>query len=100
MSIGNPKSVSLQTVHERRHDASSDKLTDNLAVFDAALLKLKDRLSGDRAAFHSGNFSELDHLSAAIAQPSKLDDDIDGGGCLLAQRSLWQCNSRHEHHRL
>ena len=98
MAVRDSKPVPFQAIHERRHDTGGDKLADDFTVFDPPLLKLEDRLGCDGAPFHAGDFGKFDHLSAAVAQSRQLDDDVDGGGGLLAQRSFRQVDSRHQHH--
>jgi len=66
MTIGDPKSVTFQSLHEGGHHAGGHKLANNLAIFDAALLELENSLGGNRATFHAGNFGEFDDLPAAV----------------------------------
>ena len=84
MCIRNLKPVTLQPVHKRGHHSRRHKVSQDLTVFDASLLELKNRLCCYSAALHTANFGEFDELSAAVAEARQLHNNVQGRCNLLS----------------
>ena len=65
------------------------------------LLELKDLLHGDHVPFHADDLGDAGHLARPALQPAGLDDQVDGGGDLLAAaRVTGRFEPGHADHRL
>src|SRR5688500_5743240 len=60
----------------------------------------EDVLHGDDLPLHSGNLSDAGDLSRPVGEARYLDDQVDGRGRLLANRSLGDVEIRHGDHRI
>src|SRR5438105_239526 len=62
--------------------------------------ELKQVLHHDHLAFHTGHFRYLHDFAGTVGVAAYVDEDVDGGGDLLAHRALRQRDARQQHHHL
>src|SRR3989442_12355066 len=81
--------------HELRADAGGPQAADDLAVDVAGLLEDEDVLHDDDLAFHALYLGDRHDLARSVLEPGDLDDEVHGGGDLLADGALRQGDAAH-----
>ena len=90
----------LELLHERRPDAGRDELALDLAVLHPGLLEHEDVLGQDLVVLDPVDLGDVDDLAGPVLQASRVDDQVDRRGDLLADRPQGQLVARHQDHRL
>src|SRR5450759_3944914 len=91
--------VGLELPHERRPDPGRLEYPLDLSVSYTGLLEGEDVLGEDFVVFDPVDLGDVDDLAGAILEAGCMDDQVDGGGDLFADRPQRQLISGHEYHR-
>src|SRR5664280_1095983 len=90
----------LELLDELRTDASGLEAALDLALDDARLLEDEDVLHDDHVTFHPLDLGDVRDAPGAVLEPGLVDDEVHGGGDLLADGAERQVHAGHEHHGL
>src|SRR5688572_12071469 len=90
----------LELLDELGPDAGRLQAALDLAVDDAGLFEHEHVLHDDDVAFHALDLGDVDDLPGPVLEATLLDDQVDGGGDLLADGPQRQVDAGHEDHRL
>ena len=71
-----------------------------LSVDAGGVVEEEGVLQGDDLALHALHLGDVGDAAGAVAQPGDLDDEVDGGGDLLADGPQRQVHAGHQHQRL
>src|SRR4029450_6810506 len=84
----------LELLDELRPDAGRLEPPLNLAFDDTRLLEDEDVLHDDDGALHALDLGDVDDLPGPVLQAALLDDEVHGGGDLLADGPQRQGGAR------
>src|SRR5438477_4512355 len=90
----------LELLDEHGADARGLEAALDLALDDPGLLEDEHVLHDDDVAFHALDLGDVDDLARPVLEPALLDDQVDRGRDLLADRPDRQVDAGHEDHRL
>ena len=86
--------------HEGRAVPGRLQLAEDLAVAEVGLPEREDLLGKDLVVLDAEDLDDADDLPRAVAEPGRVDDDVDRGRDLLPDRPHRQLVAGHEDHRL
>src|SRR5438128_180641 len=69
-------------------------------LVDTLLLEHEDVLGGDHLFLHAGDLRHSHDLSRSVAQPREVDDHVERGRDILANRAHGRGDAGEQHHRL
>src|SRR5664280_1755877 len=90
----------LELLDELRTDAGRLEAALDLALDDARLLEDEDVLHHDHVAFHPLDLGDVRDTPRSILEPGLVDDEVHGGGDLLADGAERKVYAGHQDHRL
>src|SRR3954463_2680448 len=92
----------VEPIGEPWPDAGGHRLAEELAgrIHAGRVVEQERVLEGDGLPLHALHLGHVGDPAGAVAQPGELDDDVDGGGNLLADGAQRQVHAGHEHQRL
>src|SRR5258708_35293167 len=98
---GQSDAARLQAIVELRPDAGGAETSAHSSVFhDPRLLEKENVLQRDDVLLHAHHFRDMGDAARSIAETRRLNEQIDGGGDLRADRADAHIRVDHTHHHL